>query len=281
MKVQRTALICIAFAALFLSGQVYADDADAAEEDELDLSGEDMSVTEEETVELDESWLPIDNLGADLACSACELVVDRLTAQMRTAEYAAKAAAEKEASEKKKDEEEAAKEEDKPDEQDAEAKEEKDTDKKKKDKKKKDKKKKNSEVKINKKVVAETVLQYACNRTNFLGLNVIGSYPGRQYQIGGKSLSTPDSKNIVLACQYFLKEEGTTTYLAKTLAGNGKSKIKKMKRNVCERRAKVCKSAALGFEAESACLMKSMRAFDRGDYEKAKKHAGDCSETEV
>ena len=125
MKVQRTALICIAFVALFLSGQVYADDADAREEDELDLSGEGMTVTEDETVELDESWLPIDNLGADLACSACELVVDRLTAQMRTAEYAAKAAAEKEASEKKKDEEKAAKEEDKSDEKDAKAEEEK------------------------------------------------------------------------------------------------------------------------------------------------------------
>merc|ERR1719316_786045 len=203
-----------------------------------------MTITEDETVELDESWLPIDSLGADLACSACELVVDRLTAQMRTAEYAAKAAAEKEASEKKKDEEKAAKDEDKSDEKDAKAKEEKDTEKK--DKKKKDKKKKNSEVKINKKVVAETVLQAACNRTNFLGLNVIGSYPGRQYQIGGSSLTSPESKNILLACQYFLKEEGTTAYLAKTLAGNGKSKIKKMKRNVCERRAKVCKSAALG-----------------------------------
>merc|ERR1719316_776939 len=194
---------------------------------------------------------------------------------MRTAEYAAKAAADKEAKDKKKEEEEATKEDaekDKPDEKkDGEKKE------KKKDKKKKDKKKK-SEVKIDKKLVAETVLQHACNRTNFLGLNVIGSYPGRQYQIGGSALTTPESKKILLACQYFLKEEGTTAYLAKTLAGNGKSKIKKMKRNVCERRAKVCKSAALGFEAESSCLMKAMRAFDRGDFEKAKKHAGDCSE---
>lgn len=281
MKVLRTTLTLIALVALFLPGQTYAD-ADAGEEEELDLSGDDMTVAEEETVELDDSWLPIDSLGADLACSACELVVDRLTAQMRTAEYAAKAAAEKEANEKKKDEEEAAKEDTEKEETDK--KEENDGGKKKKDKKKKDKKKKEkkkSEVKVDKKLVAETVLQHACNRTNFLGLNVIGSYPGRQYQIGGSALTTPESKKILLACQYFLKEEGTTAYLAKTLAGNGKSKIKKMKRNVCERRAKVCKSAALGFEAESSCLMKAMRAFDRGDFEKAKKHAGDCSETEV
>lgn len=276
MKVKRTALICVAVVALFLSGQTYADEA--GDEEELDLSGEGMTVEEEETVELDDSWLPIDNLGADLACSACELVVDRLTAQMRTAEYAAKAAADKEAKEKKKEEEEATKEGDEKDKEGEKTDGEKKG--KKKDKKKKDKKKK-SEVKIDKTLVAETVLQHACNRTNFLGLNVIGSYPGRQYQIGGSTLTTPESKNILLACQYFLKNEGTNAYLAKTLAGNGKSKIKKMKRNVCERRAKVCKSAALGFEAESSCLMKAMRAFDRGDFEKAKKHAGDCSETEV
>lgn len=279
MKLKPTAFICVGLVALFLSGQTYAE-----EDVELDLSGEGMTVAVEESVDLDESWLPIDNLGADLACSACELVVDRLTAQMRTAEYAAKAAAEKEAADKKKEDEEGAakegvEEDKKAGENDGGKKEKKKKDTKKNDKK-KDKKKK-PEVSVDKTLVAETVLRHACNRTNFLGLNVIGSYPGRQYQIGGNTLTTPDSKNILLACQYFLKNEGTTAYLAKTLAGNGKTKIKKMKRNVCERRAKVCKSAALGFEAESACLMKAMRAFDRGEFEKAKKHASDCSETEV
>merc|ERR1711871_1885880 len=140
--------------------------------------------------------------------------------------------------------------------------------------KKKDKKK---EVVVDKQKVAETVVGSVCNRTNFIGTTSIGSYPGRMYQNGNRdALATKTTTELTSACQYFLKQDGNKDFIVKQLTGSGKGEVKKLKKKICEKRAKVCKSAALGFEAESACLMKAMRAFERGDYEKAKKNAADC-----
>ena len=115
-------------------------------------------------------------------------------------------------------------------------------------------------------------------------MSKIGSYPGRKYSWSSydlNSLNPQVQRDITNICKHLFKDEDAKAYVVKALAGSGKSKVKRMKRNLCERRAKVCKSAALGYEAESACVMKSMRAFDKGDYEKAKQYAADCSATTV
>jgi hypothetical protein len=52
--------------------------------------------------------------------------------------------------------------------------------------------------------------------------------------------------------------------------------MKKMKKDFCEKKHKMCKSAALGFDAESSCLMKSLRAVVGGDFDKASKLATKC-----
>lgn len=253
-------------------------DADGAG-DVLDLSGEGMTVKQPDLNEpLADGWSPVKTIGADLACSACEIIVDRLQSQMRTAEHAAKEQAKKdekkEGTEDKKAEDETA---DKKD--DSKGKEE---DKKSKSKgKKKDKKKdkKDEKVKINKAEVAGVVVEGVCNHTNFIGMSKIGSYPGRKYTWANYESSAATfqiQKDVTNICRSIFSNDDAKAYVVKALSSGGKSKVKRMKRNLCERRAKVCKSAALGYEAESACVMKSMRAFDKGDYEKAKQYAADC-----
>merc|ERR1712178_99447 len=225
---------------------------------------------------------PIKDIGADLACSACETIVDRLQGQMRTAERAAKEQvkkerklAEKEDDGEKKEEGEDADAEKKEEGEDADAEKKGDD---KDDAKKKDKKKK-EDVKIEKKEVAAFVVNQACNHTNFIGMSKIGSYPGRKYTFANydtAGLKPTHRRDVTNICKHILSDDDTKAYVVKALAGSGKTKVKRMKRNLCERRAKVCKSAALRYEAESACVMKSMRAFDKGDYEKAKQYAADC-----
>lgn len=273
-----------------------AGEAKAADEDVLDLSGDGMTVKQPTFDEpLPEGWTPTKDIGADLACSACEIIVDRLQSQQRTAEHAAKEAAKKErklAEEEKKESEDGEekkdeKEDEKKDGDDKTSESKKDDKKGKKDKKKKDKKKNNKkeeDTKINKAEVAEFVVSQACNHTHFGGMSKIGSYPGRKYSWSSydlKSLNPQVQRDITNICKHIFKDEDAKAYVVKALAASGKSKVKRMKRNLCERRAKVCKSAALGYEAESACVMKSMRAFDKGDYEKAKQYAADCGATTV
>merc|ERR1712146_422877 len=75
-------------------------DTDGAD-DVLDLSGEGMTVKQPDFNEpLADGWSPVKTIGADLACSACEIIVDRLQSQMRTAEHAAKEQAKKDEKEK-------------------------------------------------------------------------------------------------------------------------------------------------------------------------------------
>ena len=298
MHTMKQVFVIAALSVLFLLGGARA--ADAEGEETLDLSGDGMTVPAEElNPELPDDWNPVTELGADLACSACEMLVDKLVAQQRYGETFAKNVAEKEAkeeakkkdeegkedkAEEKKDDDAAAEDKDteKKDSDDAEKKDEKKDGKKKgkkdkKDKNKKDKKDKKDKIVIDKTKVAETVLEAACNRTNFLGVTSIGSYPGRMYQNGNRdALATKTTTEVISACQDFLKQEGNKDFIVKQLSGNGKGKVKKLKKRICEKRAKVCKSAALGFEAESSCLMKAMRAFDQGDFDKAKKNAADC-----
>ena len=70
---------------------------DEGDDDILDLSGDDMTVKQPSFDEpVPEGWEPIKDIGADLACSACETIVDRLQGQMRTAERAAKEQVKKE-----------------------------------------------------------------------------------------------------------------------------------------------------------------------------------------
>ena len=70
---------------------------DEGDDDMLDLSGDGMTVKQPSFDEpVPEGWEPIKDVGADLACSACETIVDRLQGQMRTAERAAKEQAKKE-----------------------------------------------------------------------------------------------------------------------------------------------------------------------------------------
>ena len=250
---------------------------DEGDDDILDLSGDDMTVKQPSFDEpVPEGWEPIKDVGADLACSACETIVDRLQGQMRTAERAAKEQvkkerklAEKEGDGEKKEEGEDADAEKKEEGEDADA-----------EKKGDDK----EDVKIDKKEVAAFVVNQACNHTNFIGMSKIGSYPGRKYTFANydtAGLKPTHRRDVTNICKHILSDDDTKAYVVKALAGSGKTKVKRMKRNLCERRAKVCKSAALGYEAESACVMKSMRAFDKGDYEKAKQYAADCGATTV
>ena len=296
-----TLLTLFLLSASFHQAVVATADEEAEGEDVLDLSGDGMTVKQPTFDEpLPEGWTPTKDIGADLACSACEIIVDRLQSQQRTAEHAAKEATKKERKlaeeekkesgdeEKKEEGNEKEKEEEKKDADDksSDAKKD-DKKKKKKDKKKNDKKskkKKEDDIKINKAEVAEFVVNQACNHTYFSGMSKIGSYPGRKYSWSSydlKSLNPQVQRDITNICKHLFKDEDAKAYVVKALAGSGKSKVKRMKRNLCERRAKVCKSAALGYEAESACVMKSMRAFDKGDYEKAKQYAADCGATTV
>merc|ERR1711871_951970 len=242
-------------------------------DDVLDLSGEGMTVKQPDFNEpLADGWSPVKTIGADLACSACEIIVDRLQSQMRTAEHAAKEKA-------KKDKKEEGTEDKKEDSKDK--KEDKKSKSKDKKKKKDDKKsKKEEKVQINKAEVAGVVVESVCNHTNFIGMSKIGSYPGRKYTWANYDSTTAATfqirKDVTNICRSIFNNDDAKAYVIKALSSGGKSKVKRMKRNLCERRAKVCKSAALGYEAESACVMKSMRAFDKGDYEKAKQYAADC-----
>merc|ERR1712146_256601 len=174
---------------------------------------------------------------------------------------------------------------------------------KKKDKKKKNKKKKKTKknkkdkkkmpkIKIDSKKVAASVVDGACAPAQFFGASVIGTYPGRRYSSfadsfstgkGGKlsldSLNSADSKNAELgkACKNFIsgQESWLAAKLAQSSARKGKG-LKKLKRDLCEKRNRMCKSAALGFEAESACLAKALRAMSAGEFDKATKFAGNC-----
>ena len=131
---------------------------------------------------LADGWSPVKTIGADLACSACEIIVDRLQSQMRTAEHAAKEKAKKD---KKKEE---GTEDKKADEESGDKKKiwDKKEDKKSKSKDKKQKKddkkgKKEEKVQINKAEVAGVVVESVCNHTNFVGMSKMESYPGRKY----------------------------------------------------------------------------------------------------
>ena len=256
-------------------------DTDGAD-DVLDLSGEGMTVKQPDFNEpLADGWSPVKTIGADLACSACEIIVDRLQSQMRTAEHAAKEKAKKDkkkeegTEDKKADEESGDKKEDSKDKKEDKKSKSKDKKKKKDDK----KSKKEEKVQINKAEVAGVVVESVCNHTNFIGMSKIGSYPGRKYtwaNYDSTAATFQIQKDVTNICRTIFNNDDAKAYVVKALSSGGKSKVKRMKRNLCERRAKVCKSAALGYEAESACVMKSMRAFDKGDYEKAKQYAADC-----
>ena len=288
-KTNILALLALLLLAAFFQCSVAAEeekktdgDADGAS-DVLDLSGEGMTVKQPDFDEpLADGWSPVKTIGADLACSACEIIVDRLQSQMRTAEHAAKEKAKKDkkkeegTEDKKADEETGDKKEDSKDKKEDKKSKSKDKKKKKNDK----KDKKEEKVQINKAEVAGVVVESVCNHTNFIGMSKIGSYPGRKYTWANYDSTTAATfqirKDVTNICRSIFNNDDAKAYVIKALSSGGKSKVKRMKRNLCERRAKVCKSAALGYEAESACVMKSMRAFDKGDYEKAKQYAADC-----
>lgn len=287
-KMNALALLALLLLAAFFQCSAAAEeekktdgDTDGAD-DVLDLSGEGMTVKQPDFNEpLADGWSPVKTIGADLACSACEIIVDRLQSQMRTAEHAAKEKAKKDKKEegtedKKADEESGDKKEDSKDKKEDKKSKSKDKKKKKDDK----KSKKEEKVQINKAEVAGVVVESVCNHTNFIGMSKIGSYPGRKYTWANYDSTTAATfqirKDVTNICRSIFNNDDAKAYVIKALSSGGKSKVKRMKRNLCERRAKVCKSAALGYEAESACVMKSMRAFDKGDYEKAKQYAADC-----
>jgi outer membrane biosynthesis protein TonB len=177
----------------------------------------------------------------------------------------------------------------------------KDSKKKKKDKKKKDKKKKKKdkkkkikkkpEIKVNKKAVAQAVLDKSCSAKDFESVKTIGSYPGRRYDNYGTSSSSystsskskkktkasKDSGKLARACKTFVADHGD--WIKQKLASPSSKDykgMKKIKRDFCEKKNKMCKSAALGFEAESACLAKALRAATAGEFEKASKLAAKC-----
>ena len=188
-KTNILALLALLLLAAFFQCSVAAEeekktdgDADGAS-DVLDLSGEGMTVKQPDFDEpLADGWSPVKTIGADLACSACEIIVDRLQSQMRTAEHAAKEKAKKDKKEegtedKKADEESGDKKEDSKDKKEDKKSKSKDNKKKKNDK----KDKKEEKVQINKAEVAGVVVESVCNHTNFIGMSKIGSYPGRKY----------------------------------------------------------------------------------------------------
>jgi chemotaxis protein histidine kinase CheA len=273
---------------------------------------------EDEKVEEAEFFNVLDALGADLACSACELTLDTLVKKFASAESAVRSQMEEEADAKLKEEEDAKEEkvdtdeendeedkeeeekeateeddeeDDEADEDSAKKKKKKKKDKKKKDKKKKDKKKKKSkkkspEVKVDKKAVAQTVVELGCTPADFDGVKTIGSYPGRRYDsYGGYSSSKKkkskkekkDRSKLVSACNHFVVDhhDWIQQKLASPVSKEYKG-MKKIKKDFCEKKHKMCKSAALGFDAESSCLMKSLRAVVGGDFDKASKLATKC-----
>merc|ERR1712146_787850 len=96
------------------------------------------------------------------------------------------------------------------------------------------KKKKEEDVKINKAEVAEFVVNQACNHTHFGGMSKIGSYPGRKYSWSSydlNSLNPQVQRDITNICKHLFKDEDAKAYVVKALAGSGKSKVKRMKRN--------------------------------------------------
>ena len=132
---------------------------------------------------LADGWSPVKTIGADLACSACEIIVDRLQSQMRTAEHAAKEKAKKD---KKKEE---GTEDKKADEETGDKKEDSKDKRKTRNPNQKTRRRRRMtrkirrkrEVQINKAEVAGVVVESVCNHTNFVGMSKIGSYPGRKY----------------------------------------------------------------------------------------------------
>ena len=333
---------------LFSEEGTKTDDGDEDEEAAAAAKGEattttttDEEVAEEEEAIEEGEFNPIEMLGADLACSACELTLDTLVKNFGTAESVVRRKLEDEAAAKDTDEEdkktaddedgkeesdetgekdeasdddekaEADKEEDgdKSEEEDKEKEgadedvedKDKDSKKKKKDKKKKDKKKKKKdkkkkikkkpEIKVNKKAVAQAVLDKSCSAKDFESVKTIGSYPGRRYDNYGTSSSSystsskskkktkasKDSGKLARACKTFVADHGD--WIKQKLASPSSKDykgMKKIKRDFCEKKNKMCKSAALGFEAESACLAKALRAATAGEFEKASKLAAKC-----
>merc|ERR1712166_158938 len=120
-----------------------------------------------------------------------------------------------------------------------------DADQKKKEKK---KKKKKPEVKVDKKIVAETVLSKGCSATDFDGVKTIGSYPGRRYDsyAGYSSSSKKKSKSkdhskLARACTAFIAdhEDWIKQKLASPVSKEYKG-MKKMKKEFCEKKHKMC-----------------------------------------
>ena len=125
-----------------------------------------------------------------------------------------------------------------------------------------------------------------CSASDFDGVKTIGSYPGRRYdQYGRDSYSSKkkskkgnkDGGKLSRACKSFVADHGD--WIKQKLA-SPKSKefkgMKKIKKDFCVTKHKMCKSAALGFEAESACLGKALRAMTAGEFEKASTLAAKC-----
>ena len=311
----------------------------AAEEEPQGEEGEEAAAPVEDLSAFD----PIEALGADLACSACELTLDVLiknygltetVIRRKLEDEAAAEEAEKEAAEKaekgeetdeEKDEDEDEKEDAADDADDADdAADEKKKKKKKKKDKKKTKKKKKPEVKVEPKAVATAVMDMACTAADFDTVTTIGTYPGRRYdQYGGgyqkkkkkKSKKKKKKKkdagdadadvdaasseetaavveeeeeedknaDLVRTCKKMV--EGTEAWLKTKLAssstrGSFKS-LKKVKKDFCEKKNKMCKTAALGFEAESACMAKMLRHMAAGEYDKALKLSKKCPKESV
>merc|ERR1711871_247779 len=170
---------------------------EAAQADEEGAVAEDLS-----------GFDPIEVLGADLACSACELTLDVLIKNYGLTESVIRRKLEEEAAAKEKaaseDEGEGKEEKEdadsKGDEEEVESddgeesdgndeKDEKDKKGKKSKKSKKNKKsKKKADVKVEPKAVASAVMDTACTAADFDTVTTIGTYPGRRYdQYGGVS----------------------------------------------------------------------------------------------
>ena len=72
-----TLLTLFLLSASFHQAVVATADEEAEGEDVLDLSGDGMTVKQPTFDEpLPEGWTPTKDIGADLACSACEIIVD-------------------------------------------------------------------------------------------------------------------------------------------------------------------------------------------------------------
>ena len=299
---------------------MFSEAGDEKKEEEGSTEEAAAPTDDEDEIVDDSDFDPVEVLGADLACSACELTLDTFVKKFATAESVIRRKLEEEAEEKEKEKE---KEEEKKDGEDDEKKEEdedkdeeatkdddddddddddesdkkskkkkKDKKKKKKDskkKKKKEKKKKKTEIKVDKKAVADAVISKGCKPSDFESVKTIGSYPGRRYDsYGGYSGSSKNKKsspskskkqtiNLARAAKHFAAghDEWIKQKLASPTSKEYKG-MKKMKKSFCEVKNKMCKSAALGFEAESACLAKALRAMTAGEFEKASKISAKC-----